>query len=496
MTDPPNRMPPARARWFGRPGLAALVGIAVMGLWSLRWPMMLAGDADLATHTHVGRELLANGWPDRVPILQGEGTAWSEPIVVSEWGFDVLMASLQGLLGWGGPLFAGLALGGLVFGGLAARIRAGGAGAWTLLVALFVAFTMSAHHVTTRPHLFTWALLVPFGAWWRAWAVGGLSSRALAIRSAPLAALWANLHGGFLAGLLYAGTLVVGARSERRMQGIGLLGLTLLATCLNPWGPVLWLDLWRFLSDSFVTMGTSDFQPFAPEVQAALAAVLAFAGWGHLRDPQRERVDLLPLLVFGAAALVSSRNAPVAALVLTAPAALAWARVTAFEAGRGRRWAREWHASEERLGGGGAFDGFGWTGIVALAVVIGLVSTGRVGHELPSHLAPRDAWAAVSEPGEHVFTDFKHGGFVASWGGRPFVHPLNLLYPRERLEEYVVVNQGQPGWREVLSKHDIRWLLLAPDSPLVDRLGRESDCRIHHQDPIAVVATCEIRSRK
>lgn len=490
--DPAPRALAAARAAFARPGVAALVGLSTVGLWALRWPVLVAGDADLATHVRIGRELLATGWPRRVPLLEGEGPAWSEPVIVSEWGFDVGMALLEGALGWAGPLAVGLALGGLAFGGLAARVRAGGAGAWTLLLSLAVALVLSAHHVTTRPHLVTWALLVPWTAWWRAWAVGDLPSGALARRALPVAALWANVHGGFLAGVLYAGLMWLGAGAGRRLAGACLLAATVAATCVNPWGPGLWLELTGFLSDRFVVSGTSDFQPLGAPTMTALLVALGLALAVHLRDPLRARLDLLPLLVFGAAAVGSSRNVPIAMLALTAPAAAAGARLVRDRAAAGRRWAQEWLASEERLGGGAARAGLGWIPPLAVGVAVALAATGQLGRELPARLAPRAAWATVGAPDELVFTDFKMGGFVALWGGRPFVHPLNLLYPRERLEEYVVVNQALPGWRDVLARHGARWLLLAPDSPLAARLEAEPGCEVTHRDPVAVVARCDL----
>lgn len=481
---------PARTA-FAWPGLAALTGLFVVGVWALRWPVLLAGDADLATHVRIGRELLANGWPERVPLLEGEGPAWSEPVVVSEWGFDVVVALLEAGSGWAGPLAVGLTLGGLAFGGLAARVRAEGAGAWTLLLSLSVGVLLSAHHVTTRPHLVTWALLVPWTAWWRAWALGDLPSGALARRALPTAALWANVHGGFLAGVLYAGLVAPFARPDRRVAGVALLCATVAATCANPWGPGLWLELTGFLSDRFVVSGTSDFRPLEAPKMLALGLALGAAALAHLRDPLRLRIDLLPLCVFGAAAVGASRNVPLAMLVLTAPAAAAVSRILRDRAARGGTWAQAFLASEERLGGGAPHAGLGFVPPFAAAVTWALVAAGQVGRDLPATLAPRAAWEVVDAREELVFTDFKMGGFVALWGGRPFVHPLNLLYPRERLEEYVVMNQALPGWRDVLARHGARWLLLAPESPLAARRGSEPGCVVTHRDPVAVVGRCE-----
>ena len=62
---------------------------------------------------------------------------------------------------------------------------------------------------------------------------------------APLMALWANLHGGFVAGLGLMGLYALGALLEKKrpILLLALLAACVLATLLNPYG----LDYWRYL---------------------------------------------------------------------------------------------------------------------------------------------------------------------------------------------------------------------------------------------------------
>lgn len=497
MSEPPEDRPtsesPSARVLFAAPGLATVCGLFVLALGLVSWKVLVAGDADLATHLELGRGILAQGLPDRVPLLPGDGAEWEEAVTLSEWGIEVLYASLHGALGWSGLLLLGASLLATPFWLLAAGLRAKGLGFWGVLVPVLVVLVLSVHHVAGRPHLLSWAFLVPWTALWRSWAEGRRSdARTLAI-ALPWLFVWANLHGGFLAGLVVVGLVVLGAGPARWLRGGGMLAACFVAGCLTPWGPGLYVDLLGFLTDREVIRATSDFEPveLASSLGVRAAFAVAVGGVAFAFDRDRRWWDVALWGAFSVFAFGAVRNVPIAAFVLAAPVAESCARVVADRADRGSDWARSLIASSGRMPSGGAWAGALWLPIAALLGVGGLAAAGIPGPTLPPDRAPIAAWRAVDAAGEPVFTDFMYGGWVLHWGGNAMIHPVNNIYPRERMVDYVRVNQAETGWREALRRNGAHWLLVRPDVPIAPVLRVEAGCEVLYEDALALVARCE-----
>ncbi|MFO0951369.1 MAG: hypothetical protein U0835_09515 [Isosphaeraceae bacterium] len=187
-------MTPATGRgWI--PGVPGLVfGLVLASVLIGGW-FRLFNDPGTFWHVQLGREILASGSVSSSDALTftHRGEHW----VDQSWLFDLGLAALVDRSGWS-TAFVVVAL-------LLAALYA--AVAWDLmgqgrspLVALAVAVMVAgvgSIHFLVRPHLFTLAFVWTTlwlcrlqherGGWWVAWTI-------------PLTALWANLHGGFLAG--------------------------------------------------------------------------------------------------------------------------------------------------------------------------------------------------------------------------------------------------------------------------------------------------------
>jgi hypothetical protein len=148
-------------------------------------------------------------------------------------------------------------------------------------------------------------------------------------------ALWANLHGGFLAGLLLIGLAVCGLALEWRLGGrsgadarrLGLLALTgvlAIATVMlaTPLGGGLLSYLASFRNPA-ISAVSSEWRPAfqSPPAIAYVGLAAAFAGWLWLRARgARSPTPALVAIAFLALALVSLRNlvfvGPVIALAI------------------------------------------------------------------------------------------------------------------------------------------------------------------------------------
>jgi hypothetical protein len=145
-----------------------------------------------------------------------------------------------------------------------------------------------------------------------------------------LFALWANLHGGFIAGLLLIGLVTIGLAIDHRrgvpgtaplwrvaaLGGVGLLAV-LTITLATPLGDAIWSYVLSFQNKA-IDHASQEWRsalsnPFAT---AYIAAALAFSVWIWLRSPRPRRVAALLVSVgFAAFALLSMRN-----LIFVAPA--------------------------------------------------------------------------------------------------------------------------------------------------------------------------------
>src|ERR1035437_3282072 len=235
--------------WFGRPAV---------------WQALL-GDGDTGWHVRTGEILLATG---RVPVqdpfsFSHAGEAW----YAWEWLSDLIFAELhrwRGLEALAG--FAAVVLC-LWATGLFCWLLHRGTGAWIALGAALVAMNASSVHFLARPHLFSLLLLLP--ALW----ILDQDRRTPTARVwwlVPMAALWANLHAGFIGWLAILVMAVAASALERDRAGVrryGLLAaLSALATLANPYGWQLHRHILAFLNSPWILDHVQEFQ--SPNIRA------------------------------------------------------------------------------------------------------------------------------------------------------------------------------------------------------------------------------------
>jgi hypothetical protein len=222
----------------------------VLFLAVLAWAISGQADPDLWWHVRLGQEILATG----IPSLDTYSfTFTGRELIDHEWLVEIGMAALYAL---GGVEALNFAFGLIAAGAFWLVYRRAASGAPTTFAMLFalVAALGSTFIFGARPQVITlWMLALV------AWVIDRVRERETPSRwfwSFPLLTiLWANLHGGFLAGIalmgLYAvGDLLESARTPtpngalRPSEARFLLGIALLSflgTALNPSGFYLWV---------------------------------------------------------------------------------------------------------------------------------------------------------------------------------------------------------------------------------------------------------------
>ncbi len=405
-----------RWRWMGVFGL----------LWALFWMVMVRRiDPDFGWHFESGRYILTHGIPARDIYSY---TAPNFPWINHEWLSDVLIALAMKLGGY--SLTAGL------FGAMWAGALMLAARTWKLPV-LAIGFAAVLGLAVARPNvwsaLFFAVMLVAMNRGWR-W------------RLVPMFVIWANLHGGFVLGFV---VLLVAAWRDRRY--LWVLAGSVFATFLNPYGPRLYVEIWRTLSDPQLHGRVQEWRPLEVNWMTGFYIVLvllvAFAsGW-------RQRKYVLPGVIL-AGTFVGVRYFPLFVL----------SSLSILEEGYEIGW------KFLRIRGGKR-----WL-VTALALFVMVGPAAKLALSPNNNLPDREIADLRANPcGGQVFNDYDFGGYMI-WklpGVKVFIDGRMPSWQMNGVSYY-------QQWRDVIdvagsvnptfARYDVKCALL---SPTHSRLARQ-----------------------
>ena len=434
-------------------------------------------DPDWWWHLRIGQDIWA---AKAIPATDTYSfTRSGQTFIAHEWLFEVLTYlglqafSYQGLvIGMALVVTATYLLHYLLLRAVGAgRVLSGVLLAWTMVLS-FMAITM-------RPHLFT--LLFLSVELWCLYLYRADRQRFVWLLP-PLTLLWVNLHGAWIMGVGTLGLFIVGEWLNGRIHGepirlrnaILALGGMLVAAVANPEGPVLLLLPFSFIGgESAMVLYIQEWQPPTFREAMGLAfglSVLLLAILG-LRRPRIDYTFLLWTLAFGYLGFSAMRHVPLYALVVMPIIAqqlpAAW---------RGP----EWPYRENVLS---AIANWVLLGIVvgSMGYIVFANPLAQVRREPNLTTYPVQALAYLKEhPQGNVLNEDGWGGYlIANLPERPvFIDSRVDFYGREFLEEYITVVRVQAGWRDVLARYDIQYVLLSPDAPLVAALRDDSNWRV------------------
>jgi len=458
------------------PGANALViSVAVFALF-LFAPRVLA-DGDTFWHIRAGEWILSNG---RVPhedpfAYTTQGLTW----VPHEWLAEVLLALAWTAAGWSGVVILCGAAGALAFWVMARALErwVPSLSAYALLLLTLMALMPG---LLARPHV----LALPVMVSWTVLLVRAREEHRTPPGWAPmLMCAWANLHGGFLAGLVLAGALAVeavwqaGFRREVVLSWTGFLGFSVVMTLATPLGPAGLLFPLHMMAQTqkagIQEWAAPDFSGFEP-LEVILLAALFVGLTGRVRLPWF-RVLLLLGLVHGA--LQHARlqlQLAVFGFLLAAPflAMPSGRAVPAVRASTGPRCRRD--------------------GLVLIVLMLALAG-GRLAMPLEraeDRMAPRSALASV--PAEvratPVLNAYQYGGFLIFNDVPVFIDSRADLYGDRRLEEYAAIAVGQDtAVEKALAGWKIGWVIAPPGSALAGWFEGRAGWRRIYEDGFAVV---------
>jgi hypothetical protein len=487
-------------RRFALPSPTDIVFILfLLSVTLLRGDQAINTDGDLGRHIRVGETILAEGglfYTDRF-----SHTMAGRQFVPYEWLSEVLFAGAHRLAGLPGALV----LTGIVVAAAYALalllLQRSGVDPLLAFATAIAAGVLGVVHWLARPHVFTL-----IGAVATLWLLERGARRAPLV-GLGIFALWANLHGGFLYGLVLIGLYLAGDALEirwghgrahwvgrLRQHGLVLVG-AIAGTLINPSGPGLLMHVTGYLGKGYLVDRTAEYQ--SPDFHAlygriflvvvlGVVAALALAG----RRPAFPR--LVAVLANLAFALMAIRNIPLFGLVVLP-------LVVLHLAGGAVTWRsplldrlRSGFAEASRSTSFGAWSATA-AGLLVVAAAARLAPGGRplvqAGFDpsaFPVEAVARARAAGLSGP---IFNEFAWGGYLLyAWPEqRVFIDGQTDFYGEQLAREYATIRETGAGWQEALARRGVELMLLPPDAPLVRALSRSPAWKMQHLDATAAL---------
>lgn len=472
-----SRSGPAPRTSWRHPSINSLVAIGFV-LVGLRIGLEPLHDNSFMTHLATGRLIFERGSIPRVDPYSF--TAFGQPWTVQSWGASVLYAGVEKLFGLAGiRALVALCTAGLTL--LAWRLTRP-AGTLVARMVMGVAVVgIGANLWAERPLLFG---LLCLGAVLLA-AEDQIDPRWLV----PVMWFWVNVHGSFPLGLAALGLLMVGRWFDRERPTVEIraLGWAIGGTVLgaaNPLGIRLLLFPFQLLQNREAFAQITEWQPptwgtpaewfFA--VQLALAAVLC------LLRGRRWRV-VLPLVVFGAASLMSVRNVAQASFVLLPGMAFCLTGLGSLDGTRRPRIVRPVAA-----------------GLVLVALAMSVVSLGsQPDTDLSDYPEASVGWmhdhGLLDVSDRVVSRDFVGNYLEARYGPdevRVFLDDRVDMYPITVIRDYTGLIDPEGDYQAILGRARATAVLWDRDSDFGRWLVRTDRWRVVHRDAdwlVAVPAT-------
>lgn len=458
--------------------LALLLGaVLAMAFW-----LPIRGN-DYWWYVRAGGEIARDG---TIPTADGYTfTRAGTPFTLHSW--------LAALLFWllhaaGGPTLTILARGVVLastFTLVWQSCREGGAGPRLASAITLLAALASANNWAVRPQLLAYPLFA-LTLWllWR-WQAERAAPRWLLI---GLMALWVNLHGSFVMGLLLIGATVVGARGRQR-EALLILGAALLATMLNPRGAGAWTYVLALLTDPPSQQLSAEWQP---TVNEGLYGALFFA-WLLLlpllahRSPARlTATQWLWFLGLGWAA-VSGQRYVVWFLMVLAPLT-----TTLLVPLIGARLDQPPTRVRPTVNGALA------TGLLLVPLLLLPGVRQRWWPGSPPALdsaTPVQATAWLAARPELPGQLWSEAGFASyliyALPERPvWIDTRFELFPLAQWVQYGAIQEAEPGWEQLLAAADVRLLMIHPPTQprLAAAVAQAPDWCLRYTDPTALIA--------
>ena len=454
-------------------------------------------EPDFGWHLRTGLDVLHNGLP--LPLADPYSHTMPDwPWVEHAWLTDVGVAGIYSVFGALGVilLFAVVTISAWCLA--AATASASLAFRW---LACVVSLWIALPYLGARTQLITLLGLALLSWMLKRWHEGSASVQWWI---PPLFLLWANLHGGFVAGLLLLSLVIVTTAivrwlSDRQRLFASRLDEPLFSwahlkrlavitavsagvTLLNPYGWRLQAEIIDSLSNRFMLDTLQEWQPLSMAGVAGRRYAVYLAGlgvatvlWYRRTEPVRWVVGV----VFLAFSFRHMRNIPFFLIVSVPLCAELLSEGVA-------RLRRRWPGGDVVAKRGS----FAAAAVIAGALIwLGPEHLHRI---MLSGIRPAEYFKETSYPieavewmqanrnqiGQRLYNDYAYGGFLLWWmpGTRIFIDgrmPAWQSGERAILRDYMALTGADPDF-SILTKYSVDWALVKKQTPLEEGLARDT----------------------
>ena len=455
--------------------VAAVVYVVILNLGN-----KLLADADTYWHITVGRWILDHHGVPHTDMLSF--TALGQPWIAQEWLSQIVLALAANLAGWTGVVAIVAAAAALSFG-LLTHWLAEELAPRIVLILVALTFLLVTPHLVARPHVLAWPVMI-------LWVMGVIRAvdrrRPPPLALLPVMVIWANLHGSFTLGLVFAcaaalEAVTATAPAERRAVAFAWVRFVLLAViagCVTPYSFEALATTWRILSLGGALSVIGEWQPADFSHLGGLEIVLLGAAAAVLVTGFTLRpVRAVMLMGVVHLALSATRNSDVlgwlAPILLTAPLAARFPDVRAAP--------REATSSQHRL----------LAALLMLLLVPATATLSAARSYAPApEVTPAVAVAALKEAGaQRVLNDYNFGGYLVYAGMPTFIDGRTELFGADFLLRYFNDTQLKdiPDFLSLLDEDRIDATLLMPATSAVAFLDRQPGWKRLYADDTAVV---------
>lgn len=476
------------------PSLSDIIFVVVFLLALTSGSQMLSIDSDLGRHLTIGNYILEQ---HRIPthdLFSHTFPNQSRPPY--EWLSQLLFALTNRFLRLDGVIIFTAIVIALTFA-LVFQFanRRGGSPILAFLIT-FLALGASSIHWLPRPHIITFLFLV---IWIEALEQVSQGKPIPLIVFPLMMLLWANLHGGFLFGMLawfayFAGW--IWAKWQKNAdhatgKKLFLAGLSSLLTSILT--PDLWRNWEAVLNNrsAFILSRTGETMP--PDLISVsvfpftlLLGITFLLFLIHYKTLPASHFFLLAGL--GVAALSMARNIPLFAIACTPIICeLAKSSLTGLKV---------WGQIEERFSEFGKQSRRGILPlIVTLLTIMFFANQYLRTQQTLFHFNPRVFpvqalnWLETHPQEGRMLNEFNWGGYILyrSWPQqRVFLDSQSDFYGEAFMKEYDQIVSAQGGWESLLRNYQVDWAVIPPGWPLTKELI-EKGWETAYQDQTAVI---------
>jgi hypothetical protein len=424
-------------------------------------------------------------------------TAYGKPWIAHEWLAELIMAALHQIAGLPGVVLIFFLIATFTYW-LLFRLVNHFVGEGLATFCVTVAALLSLPHLLVRPHIFSWLLGVT--------TLYILLVRRNRLYLLPLlSAIWANLHGGFLIGILLQAIFIAGFILDNRPQSVAnlkqwldlirrckkpilILTLSILAAGLNPFGYELFLFPFQVTKEIFINHINEWLAPNLREAWYFRYYILLLL---LLLTFNRHRINWtnrLLLIFFINASLNHIRHISLAGLFLTpflAELLTPWARRI-----RERFAAKKNDSKQLALS---PLTGPLATFFLAASLLIVSYSNYPSGQRLSPILFPlpeKFPAQAVQYLGKHppkgkMFNEYLIGGYLIYAMEPPqkvFIDGRADMYGEKIFGDYRKIAHLDKETDKLLAEYEIDWVIFPADRPLILYLKAGGDWTEVYQD--------------